>query len=451
MRPRSMIAIVIALAVALPAVAQNAEPPWEVRTYLSTYTDDGSASRAPVPNTDTWTWNMTAVRKQWVCPYCGYSTFWEDGTPGDDVCPNPFGVAGHPANLELVEADAKTRILGRLNVTAADADNDEDHPLIGRPFHPGGLAEPVWNANPSPWEGPAPENVASYLTARAANLDSGAQPLVQNGYQYIDSGENVSAAAVYYMTSGNAGTAAANQYVIHINPYRVSDGDVWYIRHHEERQMGAVGYETSALEVQAYSTLYGNEFESAGGITAAERTNYDTQNGCQIITNSGALRVEIPRQYDTDAVQTGTWLIKVVIRSNTRTIPSPDEVDYNNVYGTDLYTDPGEVEPDFAGAGITADMSTVKAPYIIVDTTKSPLIATADANDGVDYPVEEKQANGDGFISDEAWPYRMPPEAVGVGRILAQWSEATPSVALQSYRPVGGGIDTFYRNDAEWH
>ncbi len=128
MRPRSMIAIVIALAVALPAVAQNAEPPWEVRTYLSTYTDDGSASRAPVPNTDTWTWNMTAVRKQWVCPYCGYSTFWEDGTPGDDVCPNPFGVAGHPANLELVEADAKTRILGRLNVTAADADNDEDHP-----------------------------------------------------------------------------------------------------------------------------------------------------------------------------------------------------------------------------------------------------------------------------------------------------------------------------------
>ncbi len=459
MRARSVIAIILALSAVAPALGEDAIPPWEVRAYLSTYTDDGARAAPP-----TWTWNFTAVRKQYVCPYCGYSTWIEDPTPGDNdyVCPNPWNVPGHRPT-QLVEAGPRERVLGTLQALATDADGDRSTSLVGRPFHPGALAEPDWNANPSPWEDPAPENAASYLTARLASVDASAQPLVQNGngvrfvvvkpgavraaagVRYIDSSDNVSATATFYMTNGDAGGAAADQYIIHINPYRVSDGDVWYIRHHEERAGGVV----TVVEVQAYSTLYGNDFETAGEITAAELANYDTNGGCQIITDSGALRVEIPEQLAADG--TGTWLLKVVIRSTTRTMPSPDEVNYDSVYGDDLYTDPGEIEPDFAGGGINADMSTTKAPYIVVDTTKTPLIATADANDGVDYTVEEKQANGDGFISFETWPYRMPPEAAGRGRLIVQWSELNPSANLQRYRPAGGGIDTFYRTGGEWH
>ncbi len=460
MRHRPIIAILFALTVALPALGQG-PPPWEVRAYLSTYTDDGSGARPTTPSTSTWTWNMTEVRKKWVCPYCGYSTYWEDGTPGDDVCPNPFGVAGHPANVRLVQADAKTRVLGALATISCDADGDQDVPLIGRPFHPGGLIEPIWNDTPSPWETPTPENVASYLTARVDNLDSGAQPLVQNGdgvrfvvvkpgavraaagKLYFDSTDTITAAPSFFMTGGAGGSATADQYVIHINPYRVSDGDVWYIRHHEERNGGV----TTVVAIQAYSTLYGNDFDSAGQINGAALAAYDANGGCQIITDSGALRVEIPEQLAADG--SGTWVLKIVIRSNTRTMPSPEEVNYDTVYGVDLYTDPGEDEPDFLANGIAEDLSTVKAPYVVVDDTRSPLIASADIGDGIDYPVEEKLQNGDGFISSEIWPYRMPPEAAGVGRIITQWSELNPSVALQ--RVNTGGVDIFFRTGGEWH
>lgn len=462
MRHSAIIAILLALTTVLPIFGQTAEPPWEVRPYLSTYTDDGSAARTPQPTTSTWTWNMSEIRKKWVCPYCGYSTFWEDATPGDDVCPNPFGLASHPANVRLVQADAKTRVLGYLSLLACDADGDEDHPLIGRPFHPGGLQEPAWNANPSPWEAPAPENVASYLTARAANLTVGPTPLVQNGdglrflvikpgavraaakHLYFDPTDTLSATATYYMTDGDPGTATPDQYVIHINPYRVSDGDVWYIRHHEQRAAGV----TTAVEIQVYSTLYGNDFDTAGQINPAGLINYDNNGGCQIITDSGALRIEIPEQYAA-ADASGTWVLKIVIQSNTRTMPSPDELNYDSVYGTDLYTDPGEDEPDFITNGIAEDLSPVKAPYVVVDDSKSPLIASADANDGIDYPVEEKLVNGNGWVSNEIWPYRMPPEAAGVGRILVEWSELNPSVLLNMYST--GTTDIFYRTGAEWH
>ncbi len=458
MRHRPIIAILLALTAVVPALAQ-APPPGQVRVYLSTYTDDAARSA-----TQTWTWNMTEVRKRWVCPYCGYSTYWEGaGSPGN--CPNPFGIASHPANTPLVQADAKSRVLGLLAALSADDNGDPDYPLVGRPFHPGGLIEPIWNDDPSPWEAPSPENVASYLTVRA-NVPAGAGELVENGDGvrfvvvkpgavraaarplYFDSSDTIVAAPTFFMTAGGGG-ATADQYAIHINPYRVSDGDVWYIRHHEERAGGV----TTVVAIQAYSTLYGNDFDSAGQITGAGLTNYDANGGCQIITDSGALRVEIPRQLAADG--SGTWVLKIAIASNTRTMPSPDEVNYDSVYGVDMYTDPGEDEPDFLANGIAEDLSPIKAPYVVVDDTRSPLIASADAGDGVDYLVEEKLQNGDGFVhtatahADETWPYRMPPEAAGVGRLIMQWSELAPSPALQSFST--GANDIFYRTGAEWH
>lgn len=462
MHLRPTIAILLALIAAVPVLAQTpAEPPWDVRAFLSTYTDDGSAARPVPPTTSTWTWNFTAVRKTWACPFCGYSTYWQDATPGDDVCPNPWGLASHPANVTLARLDPKTRMLGTVSALSCDADGDRGLPLIGRPFHPGGLVEPDWNANPSPWEPTAPvdrANVASYLTARAANLNAGATPLIADGqglrflviepgsvraaagYAYIDPSEAVTETPTYYMTEGGPGGATPDQYTVSINPYRVSDGDVYYIRHHEENVAGA----TTAVEVDVYSTLYGSEFASGGQILGF--ASYDgTPGGCQVITNSGALRIWVPRQLAADGA--GTWLLKIVIQSNTRTLPSPDEMNYNAVYGADLYT--ALTEPDFT-AGIGADLSAGKQPYVVADTTRVPLIATADAADGVDYPVAEKTVNGT-FTTDEIWPYRMPPEAAGVGRLMVQWNDLAALSAMQSATHPVDNVTVYYRTGREWY
>lgn len=464
MHVRSIIAILLALIAAVPVLAQTpAQPPWEVRAFLSTYTDD-DAGRS---STSTWTWNWTAVRKTWGCPYCGYSTYWEDATPGDEVCPNPWNLASHPTNVRLARLDPRTRMLGAVSALSCDVSGDQSPPLIGRPFHPGGLSEPPWNADPSPWEPTAPydrANVASYLTARAANLNAGTTPLIANGqglrflvlkpgsvraaagHAYFDPTETLTPTPTYYLTEGGPGGATPEQYLININPYRVSDGDVYYIRHHEVNVGGA----TTALTIQAYSTLYGNEFNSndAAGDSEINFTTYDTNGGCQIITNSGALRVEIPRQFTATAAGEGTWLLKIVIQSNTRTLPSPEEMNYNTVYETDLYT--ALAEPDFATAGIGADLSAVKQSYVVANTALAPSLATADAGDGVDYPVAEKAANGT-FTTNEIWPYRMPPEAAGVGRVMVQWNDLGALGALLSAAHPTDNVTVYYRTGREWY
>ncbi|MBD3292868.1 MAG: hypothetical protein GF393_08100, partial [Armatimonadia bacterium] len=173
MRAKSILTILLISIVAIPALAQDEGPPWDVRPYLSTYTDS------------TFTWNYTATRHRYVCPYCGYSTTVEDQDGGDYECPNPFGLGSHPANLQLTEATPRQRVLGHLDVTSEDIDGDTANPLVGRPFHPAGTVPPTWNASPSPWEAgqvTLPDQ-ASWMTLRADNLDvsGGGGPLVQNG------------------------------------------------------------------------------------------------------------------------------------------------------------------------------------------------------------------------------------------------------------------------------
>ncbi len=472
MRNRSIIAILLACITAVPALAEDG-PPWQVRPYLSTYTDDSARSA-----TETWTWNYSALRHHIVCPYCGYSTTVEDPTPDlDYTCPNPFDIAGHPAT-QLTEANPLQRVLGHLEVGAEDIDGDEAAPLVGRPFHPGGIAAPVWNDTPSPWEDPvALEDQASWVTLRADNLDAtdGGGPLVQDGdglrflllepgavrpqasFQYVDPTDVVTAAATFYATgAGDAGTSGAGpaNYIISINPNRVSDGDVFYIRHHERRETWFMGFlgRTAEVDCQVYSTLYGNDFDTAGEIDDAllELAPYDTQQGCQIVTDSGALRVTLPRRFSTVAVLENTWVLKIVINSNARLMPGPEEVNWDLVDGVDLYTEPAEVEPDLL-TNINADLSQKKAAYVAYASGNDPALATADDNDGIAYDVEEKDLHGDGFISSEIWPYRMQPEAAGRGRAMLQWSELIPSAALQQDNPAFLAQMVYYRDGAEWN
>lgn len=454
MRAKPIIAILLALTAAIPVLGQVDAPPWDVRAYLSTYTDA------------THTWNYTAIRHLVTCPYCGYST---SALAQGEECPNPWGVAGHGVR-NLVVTNPNRRVLGWLDVLSADASGNVAYPLVGRPFHPAGSVEPAWKASPAPWVDPVPEDRASWVTLRASGLTTGPQQLVadNDGLRFlviapgsvrasathsyftqdpITGMDVASSAAAFYMTDGDAGEATADEYLFQINPYRVSDGDVFYIRHTEVRtDVGGV-YSTQ-VNVEVYSKLYGNDFNTAG--TVQPGADFYTDGKCRIITNSGALQIEIPRQFSAAAPLQGSWLIKIVINSNTTILPTPEEVDFDGVYGDtppdDIYNDPGEEEPRFAIDGIGADMSYVKQAYVLADSALTPSIATA-GNDA--YPVVEKNANG-GFTSEEIWPYHIAPSAAGRGRVLLQWSDLTPSVDL-AVSTDDPDADTFYRTGAEWH
>lgn len=429
MRARSIILVLLVIITALPAWGQTA-PPWEVRGYLSTYTD-----------ADTWTWNWTGVRKQLVCPYCGYSMVDPDPAAGNTyTCPDPWDAAGHPA-VEMVEMQPRERVLGRLNLTTEDADGDAgQHPLVGRPFHPGAVGMSAWNDDPPPWMNPDPEDVASWLTIRAANLG---EDLVEDGdglrALVVEPGSARASARVQYVASGGGGASltpqfyrtsgvgpAATDYQISINPYRVSDGDVWYIRH-----MQSAG--NASLHI--YSKLYGLDFDSTqiASFPASPANNFT------VFTDSGAMRVQCP-PLGVD----GVWTFMLVIRSNTQTVPSPLEVDYDAVIdGTEMYND--EDEPDMTVADLTTVVFPEKSPYVEADTSNTVTFETDD-DAAPDCPVREKADNGDNFTTNECWAYHMPPEAGGRGRLIMQWSDVDPQDPGAAALPP----DTYYRTGGEW-
>ncbi|MGC9318182.1 MAG: hypothetical protein ACP5KN_09125 [Armatimonadota bacterium] len=449
MRAKPMMLIVLALILAMPAFGQG-PPPWEVRAYLSTYTDGAGSG------TQSWTWNMTAVRHRYVCPYCGYST--DNISAAGDTCPNPFGIASHPADVELVPASPKDRILGYLGVTAEDVNGNAANPLIGRPFHPGGAdwEDLDWNTAPPggdiPWEVPTLDNVASFVTARMDSesvnglFDTGyglrflviepGSVRAEASYRYVSDAEAATVTPTFYRTVGG-GTAAAADYKVYINPYRVSDGDVWYIRHLQT----AAG----TAEVEVYSKLYGLDFDSAGAIDAGQ---YATDGGCRIITDSGALMVDVPAIVG--AAGDAGRIIKIVIDSNTQTLPSPLEMDYDFWDGEGIYTDPDQVEPVIPAGSMGPELSDTygaKGCYVLADLTVDPILSTANPANTADWLVVEKE--GETFNTAQIWPYRVPPEAAGAGRIMLQWSPLT--AAGQPVGVAGGGTTVYYREGNEWH
>ena len=128
--------VVLACAMLLgTAAAQVPDPsPYELRAYV----DDVSTTDG-----DTYQYNMNGIRARYVCPYCGYSTYY--GGAGQD-CPNPHNVAGHPPNLDLVEASLAERCmsivpfdlgLGHRDYSFRDTTGAlVGRALRGKPFHP---------------------------------------------------------------------------------------------------------------------------------------------------------------------------------------------------------------------------------------------------------------------------------------------------------------------------
>jgi hypothetical protein len=91
------IAFVLLVGLALrPASAQGPVPlSYEIRCFLEDVTDFTGGNPPAVQLADI-TWHESTLRKQYVCPECGYSS----GQAG--TCPNLWQIPGHGANVALV-------------------------------------------------------------------------------------------------------------------------------------------------------------------------------------------------------------------------------------------------------------------------------------------------------------------------------------------------------------
>ncbi len=442
MRDRCLFGVIAAIAVFAAGCGQELEPPWEVRTYIAPATDT------------TFTENMSVVRKEWVCPVCGYSTEvapYNVGGTDYQLCPNPFGLGAHPATV-MREAPVQERLCGHVDAGAGDV-------LTGRPFHPGEpdpMAAADWDNATPPWAAPTAANASSYVTVRAAGLysdmydtgggaaaylmDPDANPATDERrarFLVIEPGATRAAASARDLTevSDVDNVADETEWTIHVNPYRVSDGDEWFVRQYEDND--ATG-DTAELRIEVYSKLYGSDFslDSTADATV-DLTTFDTLAGCTIVTDSGALRIECPRMVP-NAGNDATYVMGFTIASNTQTLPCPEEVDYDDVAGCgDLYA--GLDEPDPATTPNTPFPS--KEAWMI-PTSPGGILGYVATETGMD--VVEKATNG-GFNTDQCWPYRIPSGAVGTGTVIVQWADGLPG-ALET--PVN---NTYYRNGSEWY
>ena len=321
---RTITAAVVVLACAMllgTAAAQAPDPsPYELRAYV----DDVSTTDG-----DTYQYNMNGIRARYVCPYCGYSTYY--GGAGQD-CPNPHNVAGHPPNLDLVEASLAERCMSIVPFDLGPGHRDYSfrdttgaltgRALRGKPFHPYDPSMPAGQ-----------RDYRSTLHLRTCNLAGADGSDDIDGsthlrFMILDPGETRPCALPIQLANidrengveffnASAAQATKDQYIeIGINPHRVDNGDEWLIR--VERTEGTP--DPTSVRVQAASLLYGFELDVTDtSVNAAGDGIY--------ITNSGAVSITLHHgQFDIADGTSDTWLFHFVVRSNTRLMPGVADV-----------------------------------------------------------------------------------------------------------------------------
>lgn len=240
------VAMIGLLVAALVAGCQR--PGWEVRTFRG-----GTA----VTTDATFQQNMSKIRGRWVCPYCGYSTNVVSSPSNPGTCPNPWSVSGHPANVTLEYKPVEDSFL-----TTSSAGY-----LVGLPFHP-----------------KTGSNVdGSIVHAAAAGLLS--NPNIQAGdyvrFLFLMPGAKYPAArAESVNTAGGLSITPDN---VHLNPYRVTDGEKIYVQRAVENLGGAYN-----VQVVVWSDLDGleffAEFAGVGAVPAGRR----------VVSATGSAVIDLP-------------------------------------------------------------------------------------------------------------------------------------------------------------
>ena len=130
---------------------------------------------------------------------------------------------------------------------------------------------------------------------------------------------------------GNAITA--DNWIVHVNPRLVSDGDQWTILQAEEYCTRAGGTDPYRVVLMVYSRQYGWDFcldtMRSTDVATATPGDLGTLGTWNIVTNSGALRIECPRMVQDNGLrQPGDFFtrrITFTIAANGTLLPKPSD------------------------------------------------------------------------------------------------------------------------------
>jgi len=305
-------------------------------------------------------WNCANFHSRYVCPQCGYS----QDNPG--TCPNPWGV--HGGGVALQPALSPTQRLLSLspidtgNLTVGDFcyrdlnNNPHGRFYVGRSLHPSthtAYSQPL-NISTDAWGSVLRVAAASLtglncITGSTATGDSARFQVLEPGASYpiaratlstdsIDT--NHPARGIMTPTGGDCAndTTRINPNItgvlqdawkVHLNPSLVSDGDTWTILQAEEYcDRTATGNPTYRVVIMVYSQTYGWDFyldTDQTGDSAASPTDMATQPYWNIVTNSGAARIECPRMMQ-NTPQAGDFFtrrITFTVIANGCLLPKP--------------------------------------------------------------------------------------------------------------------------------
>ncbi len=436
--------VMIALIGALGLVwAQGPDPcPYEMRAYV----DDASTT-----DSDTHQFNLSTIRATYVCPHCGYSSYYAG------KCPDPYGDTSHPTNLDLVKVPPKARVLATALQSVAVGFRDYQYrptnvPALPPPAPQALVGRAILGKVFHPFDAGAPVGFQDYRstlhlqTCDLVSASAGATPAgsidsdsrlrlfimppgvtrpcaIQTDLDNIDSQDDGD------LFDADDDPTIKDAYIqIGLNPYRVDNGDEWLIRY--TRTENGAGTLTDA-RVQACSLLYGFDMDIADDDPTDDGTNY-------YLTNSGAVNVQIHHlQFDgTDGTDT-TWLFHFTVMSNTYLMPSsrfdelgsvgePKQVDNDGDGFRENDADWNAATQDYNPGGDDDDelkewawddtfptLTDAKECWLELGSGSAVSGGIADDSDIAETP-------GDGTA--EPVPYVIPPNMVGVGIAAVQYS-----------------------------
>jgi rubredoxin len=422
-------------------------PPYEVRTFLDSATDD------------TYQFRQSQIKSRYVCPVCSFSS------PVAGNCTDPWHV--HSSQTVALQDRNSSRLQRLLAVAAPDmAASYRDfveygaggalygRAVLGRPFLPSDvtrLGAPDWrrstvhakvaNVNGNlPLSGadryrfqivpPTPQRSdlgTSALSARRPMAAIDSDPARRLEFRELGPG------------ASTIPSAEIDDFIlVTVNPYRVDEGDRWWIRYTE--LASSLPPLVNRVRIEAYSVLYGLDLD----ITIDPQGNQPVYFPFTVVSDSGALTITIcplaqvggPECFHPDigwvSNNEAVWVADFMVRSNCRLMPGwPDLVNSN---------DPGFV--DLAGGAhgnssfdlINGAFPAAKACYF-EDSGSTPAVTTESV-------VKETNA--------AAIPYVLPNNLVGLGEINLQYAKA-PAV---DWSPALDGVYTsfqvFRRADGEW-
>lgn len=247
---------------------------------------------------------------------------------------------------------------------------------------------------------------------------------------------------------------------IGVNPYRVDEGDVWWVRYEESATLDVDGNaKVTAIRVYFYSVLNGWQGDvDAGG----DAVPVEIENGgnkiefpISVIDDSGSIKVTFEGEWsnaDSSPPAYHTWVVRFMVRSNCRLIPGwwdmldkPASYDTRTEWETYSY-DPtdwnGSADPYFR----TVDGEEVGNNTLNLVSGEWPTERKRcwfEAKSGVPTVTTEDDMAG---TTTKAEGYTIPANLTGDGTIAVQWREPEPG----GEPPWTNTGSTYYRTGKEW-